>query len=308
MFTIIRKMLILGSMVAGVMTLLALIFPADANNYLAAAGDKRHLLYSIDSPRIILMGGSNVAFSMDSEKISEQFEMPVINMGLHVDMGLRFMLNEVGPALRDGDVVVIFPEYENFYSISLDGRSTELGAVIRFCPECISSISTPMQALNAAAGISQMLEGDFLRSFKSSKPHEKIYFRQGFNQHGDMVAHLKQVDKLKPNNHVSEIEVLPSNPAIELLNSFYQSHRADHIQIFVVFPAIPVDEYKNQEEKFTALYDLISAQLEIPFLGLPRDFLYPEDFFYDTVYHMNRTGRERHTLDVIEVLTPVMQR
>jgi len=302
------NMSVFGLMAIGVVVVIVLIIPRDTNNYLAAAIDKRRLLYSIPSPRMILVGGSNVAFSINSAELSERFDMPVINMGLHVDMGLRYMLNEVRPALRKEDIVVIFPEYEHFSGLSLDGRPTELGSVIKFCPECVSGISSPVQLFNVAEGISQTLESDILRVLKSSRSHEKVYFRQGFDQHGDMIAHLKQIDKLEPNNHVSEIKLLSPNPAIDLLNSFYRSYRANNVQIFVVFPAIPVNEYNSQEKNFSALYNLIATELEIPVLGKPEEFLYPEEFFYDTVYHMNGVGREHHTQDIIGVLGPVFQK
>lgn len=308
MFKLSYKIFALGAFVAVVIAAIVVMSPHDTNNYLAAARDKHRLFYSVASPRIILIGGSNVAFSINSAKISERFNMPVVNMGLHVDLGLRYMLNEISPALRNGDIVFIFPEYENFSGLPLDGRPTELGSVIKFCPECISGISAPVQIFNVAAGIAQMSEGDILRSIKNSKSHEKVYFRQGFDQNGDMVAHLKQKDELKPNNHVSKIEALLPNPAIDLLNSFYQLHRTDKVQIFVVFPAIPIDEYKNQEENFIALYSLFNAELKIPILGAPQDFLYPEDFFYDTVYHMNRIGREAHTKDIIKALIPEFEK
>jgi hypothetical protein len=101
---------------------------------------------------------------------------------------------------------------------------------------------------------------------------------------------------------------LSPNPAIDLLNSFYRSYRANNVQIFVVFPAIPVNEYNSQEKNFSALYNLIATELEIPVLGKPEEFLYPEEFFYDTVYHMNGVGREHHTQDIIGVLGPVFQK
>ncbi|MDD2923139.1 MAG: hypothetical protein PHQ36_12710 [Anaerolineales bacterium] len=302
MFKLGYKMSTLGILVAIVVAAIVLASPHDTNNYLAAARDKHRLLYSVASPRIILAGGSNVAFSIDSAKILERFHVPVVNMGLHVDMGLRYMLNEIAPALRDGDVVLIFPEYEHFSGLPLDGRPLELGSAIKFCPECISGITTPTQLFNVAVGMVQTAEGDILRGIKNSKSHEKIYLRQGFDQNGDMVAHLRQSDKLKPNNHVSVITALSPNSAINLLNLFYQTHRADNVQIFVIFPAIPVTEYENQEKDFVALYNLLSAEIEIPILGVPQDFLYPEDFFYDTVYHMNRVGREAHTKDIIDML------
>jgi hypothetical protein len=298
----------LGFMVAAIIAVIVGISPHDTNNYLAAAIDKHRLLYSTESPKIVLVGGSNLAFSVDSRKIEESIGLPVVNMGLHADVGLRFMLNEVEPALGSGDIVVIFPEYEHFYQISVDGLPRELGSVIKFCPECISGIRMPGQVFNMIAGFLQMSEGDILRSIKAPEKPEKIYFRQGFNEWGDLVSHLKKTDKLAPNNHVYDIRIISPNSAIDSLNSFYRSQKAADARIFFMFPAIPMDEYNAQEEKFLAFYDFLASELEIPVIGTPQDFIYPEEFFYDTVYHMNRVGRDARTDRIIELLSSALQK
>ena len=275
----------LGFIVALVMMSIVAVSPHDTDNYMAAAIEKHHLLDSVESPRIILVGGSNVAFSMDSQKIEEYFDLPVINMGLNVDLGLRYMLNEVQPALRDGDIVIIFPEYGHFSDVPLDGSPRELGYVIKLCRECISGISTPTQAYNAVSGIFEASESDILQAIKNSKKKPAIYSRQSFNAWGDMVGHL---DKPAPSGFagtISQIEVSSPNPAIELLNTFYQSLDGRSVQVFLMYPAIPISIYKAQEKNFIALDKLIKTDLEIPVIGTPRDFIYARKLFYDTTYH-----------------------
>ncbi len=304
---LISNFFLLGLIVSVILVVIVTASPHDTNNYLAAAMDKHDILYSTESPKIILVGGSNLAFSVDSEKIEERFGMPVVNMGLHGDLGLGFMLNEVESAVGSGDIIIIFPEYELFYKIPLDGYPRELGSVIKFCPECISGIRTPAQIFNVAAGFLQMSEGDILRGIKKNTKPDKVYFRQAFNKRGDLVSHLKQADKFAPNNHVYEIEIISPNPAIKLLNAFYRSADLANAQVLYMFPAIPVDEYNAQEEEFQAFNDLLNSELDIPIIGTPQDFIYSEDFFYDTVYHMNRVGRDARTEHIIELLISIIQ-
>lgn len=315
MFKLIRNLFMLAVIVAVVTVVIILVSPHDTNNYLAAARDKHRLLYSVASPRIILVGGSNVAFSIDSAKISERFGMPVINMGLHANLGLGYMLNEVAPALRSGDIVLIFPEYRHFDGSFLDGRPAVLGSTIKLCPECISGISTPAQMFNVIFGMLQTSEGDILRGIENTKPNKNknknivyVYSRKAFNQNGDVVAHLNLNSTLKSNQHVGVVNSPSPNSAIGLLNAFYQSRVTNDIRIFFMFPGIPINEYKAQKKNFAALEDVIRAELEIPILGAPQDFLYPRDFFFNTVYHMNRIGREARTEDIIKLLIPEFEK
>lgn len=301
------RITMLGIFVFAAMMLIVLVSPHDSDNYMAAAVDKLRLLDSVKSPRIILTGGSNTAFSLDSQKISEHFGMPVINMGLNVNLGLRFMLNEVRPALRNGDILLIFPEYDHFSNLSLDGTPRELGTVIKLCPECISGISTPLQVYNVIVGISEASESDILRAIKKPEEKSAVYVRHGFNAWGDMVAHLDQPSPSGFAGAISEIKVLSPNPAIQLLNTFDRSLDTAHVRAFLIYPPIPINIYKSQRANFAALDKLIKADLDFPVIGSPQDFIYAGKYFYDTTYHMNRAGREIHTNHVIDMLIPMLK-
>jgi hypothetical protein len=302
------KIIALGFTVALVMTLIVLVSPHDTNNYMAAAIDKHRLLDSVKSPRIILVGGSNTAFSVDSQMLAEYFEMPVINMGLNVDLGLRYMLNEIQPAVRNGDIVLIFPEYSHFSDLPLDGRSRELGTLIKLCPECVSGISTPTQAYNVVVGLFEASESDILRAIRKPEEQSPVYVRQGFNAWGDMVAHLDQPTPSGFAGAISEVKVSSPNPAIELLNKFYESLDAVDMQVFLIYPAIPINIYKAQQKNFNTLDKLIKTDIEFPVIGTPQDFIYASKYFYDTTYHLNRAGREAHTDHVIDMLSPMYKK
>jgi len=308
MLKLARNLFFLGCLVAMVMTLLVLFSPHDNENYMAAAVDKHRLLYSVPSPRIILIGGSNIAFSVDSQMLAEHFGMPVINMGLNVDLGLRYILNEVRPALRDGDILLIFPEYAHFSDIPLDGKARELGTLIKLCPKCISGINTPLQAYNVVSGIFQASESDILRAVGKPVEHSVVYERKGFNAWGDMVAHLDQPTPSGFANSIPKIKVSSSSPAIELLNIFYESLDAAGVEVFLIYPAIPINIYKAQQENFNTLDEFIKTGVEIPVVGAPQDFIYAKKLFYDTTYHLNREGRRLHTNHVIDMLAPLFQR
>jgi hypothetical protein len=307
MLKILRTLFLLGAVVFLVSVGLALISYAP-NHYMAAGRDKYNRLYSTPSPRIILVGGSNVAFGLDSEKIETHFGVPVINMGLAAGLGLKFMIHEIQPALQDGDVVILMPEYEQFYSLPLEGRSSDLGAAAKYCPECFLTsnvVDDPQQLALATAGIFQGIEGDLLAAFE---PRDKIHSRQGFNRQGDMIAHLDQTDTPEILNSVLPVNPRQIDPAVEFLNSFQRSGAGKNARIFLTFPSIPAGEYYAQRRKFAALHELLQTKLEIPILGAPADFVYPIELFYDTVYHLNAIGRAQRTERLIELLAPALEK
>ena len=121
-----RDLLGFASIQAGLLIGLWWVYQPDASGYLASSIDKHALLERAGSPRLILVGGSNVAFGFDSQLLEQRLGLNPVNMGLHASVGMRFMLQEVQPYLRPGDVVVVSPEYEQFATYSVNNGLTLL--------------------------------------------------------------------------------------------------------------------------------------------------------------------------------------
>lgn len=122
--TIVMKGALLAVLVAVVQGMLFL-WPTSRDvlhhTYFGAWQLKHQLLVDPGRNRIILAGGSNVAFSFDSTTLERALARPTINMGLHGDLGLAHMAHEVEDGARAGDLVVLIPEYEHFYGDTLNG-------------------------------------------------------------------------------------------------------------------------------------------------------------------------------------------
>jgi hypothetical protein len=93
----------------------AFLFPSGEDNYLQAFFVKEKMLTEHTEPTIFLLGGSNVAFGYDSKQIEDTFHIPVVNLGLHAGLGLKFILDHTTPHLRRGDILVFSPEYSFFF-------------------------------------------------------------------------------------------------------------------------------------------------------------------------------------------------
>ena len=116
---------------------LSLFFIPDVvskNSLLAALVDKHTLLQKTKSEKIIFIGGSNLSFGLDSKRISNAFNKPVINMGVHAGMGLEYIVNDVKQYINKGDIVVLMPEYENFYTDNFYGEMELVSVVFDIDP------------------------------------------------------------------------------------------------------------------------------------------------------------------------------
>jgi len=107
------KLAILAALVVFSWRLLLQAPPSRSQDeYVAALIDKDELLGSTLGPRFLFVGGSNLAFGLDSTMVEEAAGLPVVNCGLHANLGLQFMLNRARIHLTEGDIVVLCPEYD----------------------------------------------------------------------------------------------------------------------------------------------------------------------------------------------------
>ena len=81
------------------------MIPLPENSYDFAIIDKHRILAGTKSPKIVLAGGSNLAFGIDSAEIENKLNIPLVNMGLHAGIGLGRILNDISPFLNSNDIL-----------------------------------------------------------------------------------------------------------------------------------------------------------------------------------------------------------
>ena len=86
--------------------------PEFENHYANALGEKMDRLMEIKEDKIVIVGGSSVAFGYDSEIIEEYTGMPVVNFGMYAALGTKLMLDLSRAGIKKGDIVIVAPELD----------------------------------------------------------------------------------------------------------------------------------------------------------------------------------------------------
>lgn len=288
--------------------------------YFASLEDKHKLLAAAVSPKIVFVGGSNLALGLDSEMVQRKLKRPVVNMGLCVQFALPYLLEEVKDDISTGDLIVVCPEYDllehhphvipsmllnmpalypestkwilRAYLSDLD-RSMKLVDMVRlwfstkwksFGPLCKSAVRRKLKP--------EMLENQDV-------PHTRIG-RMYFNRYGDYLEHLgRSVGWQVPQVDLSEFAVCPD--AMAQLKSFRSFADSRGAKVVLIPPPIPS---KNHAAELKAYAELLRLEKEtgIQVSGTPRRYTFPVAEFYDSCYHLMRAGREARTRLVIEDL------
>ena len=294
--SILQKSAILFGLVIITIILVLLIPVKRPDHFLLATLDKEHRLYQLSSPKIVIVGGSNTIFNIDSRIITDSMGYPVANMGLHAGLGLMFMLNEIEPAIGKGDIIIIMPEYAQFYrELFFGGRIVT--RLLSLNPRFIRYVSTRQQIFEIVKGLGLETRSKIVYLLGQSAD-EETYSRSAFNECGDLMAELvgdQPLAQLAGETYkIRRLDEI-NKPAIQELNDFYARMQVCGANVYLALPAIPIEKYSDNRIEINDLYSYLKENLEIPILFSPKTALVPARDFYDTYYHLNTNGRERYT-------------
>jgi hypothetical protein len=286
-------------------------------DYLSASIDKQNLLEREASPRIVFVGGSNLAFGLDSAEIRRRLGYHPVNMGLHGGLGLDFMLNEAKSSLRSGDVVVLSTEYELF-----GGEYAGTGDVLYTALEQRKSNIKFLSWNNVRPLLddgyivaSEIVQYDISCMAGVTDPNDvnnpdNVYRRRGFNEYGDVVAHLLLPSKITEKRAGSLKTGAPQwskvaniSRAIADLNRFNDLCLRLGVKTLYSYPIVSQPYFEENKEYIDEIATALNEQLRIPIIDSPEQMRLPLDNFFDTDYHLNRVGIQKRTAHMIERLS-----
>lgn len=300
---------ILGLAAAVILSLCTIIWkaPLAEDGYLQAAVLKHQLLENTRSPRFIFIGGSNLAFGLDSRIIHKNFGLPVVNMALNNGLGLRFMMNEVLDEIRPGDIVVVIPEY-NF---NLEPTHTLLEYVLYF-PKGVKYIdfSGYLTLLREFPVTAQRRFEGFLRNWLFSQKPQNLsaeYNAAAFNEYGDNTGHLSQPGQKIAARPMGSPVAIPE--AVAALNRFKRKLDQKRAFLFLGFSPIPESGFPpSTKRKALKLRRWLKDKAEFAVLGSPANFVFPDHMFFDTVFHLNEEGRTARSHRLVNKLAPALKK
>ena len=75
--------------------------------YFGEMADKYERLRTVEGEKVVIIGGSSVAFGVNSERMERYLGRPVVNFGLYGPLGTTIMLDLTRGHIHEGDIVVM---------------------------------------------------------------------------------------------------------------------------------------------------------------------------------------------------------
>jgi hypothetical protein len=293
-----------------VILVLSLYFVPDVvskNSLLAALVDKHQMAGKIQTKKIIFIGGSNVSFGLDSKTISDTFKIPVVNMAVHAGLGLEYIVNDSKPYINKGDVVVLIPEYENFYTDNFYGEM-ELASVLFGIYPAGKKLVNGEQWKHLVKYL-PTYSAKKIKSYVSSLFHKPtvsteidIYDKRSFNDFGDAYIHweLPNQNFFSCKKNTGKEKINPE--VISFLVDFKKYVSDKEAKLVILPPVLETESYQNQEDMINAI-EIELQKNNIGFIAKPNRYKLATNYFFNSIYHPNKKGVDLRTRLVIEDLS-----
>ncbi len=295
--TLVFKALLLGALLAATGWAISRGPGDPTETYIHAVVDKQRRLETSGPGKVVLIGGSSIAFSVDSRVLEQRLRRPVVNMGLHAAIGLRLMLAQVRPLVARGDVIVLSPEYQllsekpalSFIACRAVSYLPQMSGITRIeRARCELNVSVEQVQARFKFNAKRRL------GIRRATDAEEVFTRAAFNEYGDLESHLGRTS-------TSRITFVPlvnrlDEDTMNILADFSAEAERRGACVYLAYPPFADFAYAQSRDAVAELDAALRRRLQhATFLGPPGAFLLPRSLLFDTTYHANAAGRTVHT-------------
>lgn len=302
----ILKIFVLTSLVAAILFGIWQCPGAYTSQY-AAAINKLDMLKKRTSPKIVLIGGSNILY-VKGDVIEKEFPFSVANLGMWYGINYSYYWEEIKPFLKPGDVVLFIIEYCTYSDENTEANNRESEQIIFMSSPAkwfvrYTAELRMLDAIKAFVEVTQQRTKTALQNIRSG--HWKKLTQIGlldynaiYNDRGEWLIQWPVKRPLPPLPPLFPDRVLDYRGFYNDVNDYC---KARNIRVYSSFQPLPIKHFIDNREDIEAIHRNLKT-MKIPVLGKPEDFIYPEDNFLNTPNHVNSSGEEKRTATLCRLL------
>ena len=272
------------------------------DTFMGELKSKYERLKETSGKRIVLVGGSGVAFDCDSALMDDFFpSYEIVNFGMYAGLGTKAVMDLSENYIHEGDIVILSPEQsEQTFSDYFNGEYMWQAADGAF------GMLRDLKSENFEAML-----GNFPRFaleklnyvMKGQKPQtDSIYQKKSFNTYGDIELDTCR-ENILPNGYDVNQKVRFTEDVVQLEFMDYMNDWAKRLEkkgAVVWYRYCPVNKLSVEDMDELAAYDVFLRQkLDFPVIGNPENSLMEAEWFFDTNFHLNQPGKEVNTVQLI---------
>ena len=301
--------LILLLIVPSVLIIKELTLPSVySESYYAELSPMTKRLYETRTRKLIIIGGSSVAFGIDGDLLEGLLseggvDVTVCPYGLYAAVGTSAMLSLSEDSINEGDIIVFAFEPTEEALTDYFGATAFLK-----CAEDDFSLFTRLNGEQRKAAIGNYIpflqeRAETVRSGDYPKA-QGAYRRDSFNESCTMTYFREGntmtlgYDTTEP---ISLAELTPSDAFTEAVNGYIESAKKKGAECFLSFcPINAAAVTDSSEEALTAYFDSFNGLFSCRTISDPHSYIMDAGWFYDSNFHLNSAGAKIRTVRLAE--------
>lgn len=292
--------LVLGLLI--VVTTVFLLPSQYSHLYLGELADKYYRLRMTETePRIIVIGGSSVAFGINSQMMEENLGMPTVNFGLYGPLGTAIMMDLTRGHIHEGDIVILAPETDHqTMSMYFNGEA--------MWDACDSDFTMLFKVRPHDWG--EML-GSFwtyaqkkFQFYLYGKPQpDGVYDHDSFNEYGDIDFRRDEPvmnDWFDPEVLVDLDPSIVDDDYIDYVNRYIAYCELQGATVYWSWPPMNGLSVKQDLAGMLEYATFVREHFHCQMISDITDYIMDAGYFYDTNYHVTDRGVIEHTAQLIQ--------
>ena len=292
---------------------------------------KRWLIRDLPSPKLVVAGGSNALFGIDSALLEESLGIPTFNLSLHAGLFLWQTLPEAQAHLMPGDHVLLLPGYgafpprkrydswladqvmtwdpEYFWHRGPVEKARFIGSVAfhRVVAGCL--VQALGRDLPEVRQRRLRAPDEIIEEYKRRTPGRvtdtaSVYSHLNLTARGDLDQTIDT--PVSRADYGLAAAFREHRDTWNTLRAFCDYCRAHDVSVYLSWAPIRRSGRLDlrSEPARSHLLEIRRRILDlgIPILGEPEDFQYDRSLFADMPYHLNDRGRRQRTRQLAQLL------
>lgn len=280
---------------------------------------KRRVAGAAASPKLVLVGGSSVHIGISARELGDRLGVACLNFGQHAGLGLPYILFEVEKILEPGDVVLLAPEYFNYF----DGYPAinDISVLTTFqngseYPFSLAPGQVPgyLSRLKYGQILSHVLSApwreprrnpmsaedyvDAWGDYRYPEPKEAVRERMERDVADYRVYYARRLRTTDP------LTYFEGQDAGRAITAFLDFCRARGVGVLATYPNCAGEEVAR-DPLFRELIDGVArfyARHGVPMVGTADEAFFPVGSMYDSFYHLDEAARSVRTARLAEEL------
>ena len=247
------------------------------------------LLWADDKKKIVIVGGSGSLFGFDCAMLEEALggEYEIVNFGENANVTSLAYFDMLADVLDEGDIVLWCPE-PGQYTL---GKFSMGGHFFYFRHSNFDFLKY----------IDYSLYSDLLTNFSSYcgslkgasfKSHDAL--SNGMSHYGDNLGAGKWNGQV-----VSQYKFGDTSEADYIIADLVETMKAKGVSCFFSFAAMQEGGLTTVDEGVILDYEEMIEDMGFTSISDYKNCVYPNDYFYDSEWHLNRNGAVERTRHVI---------